>query len=507
MKTIVVVTHRKDWPLDVRGLEVVEAKDYLSDPDFSRHRRLRVVNLCRSYKYQSMGYYVSLLAEARGQRAFPRVMTLQDLKSSVIQKLASDELEDVIQRSLGATGSGKCELNVYFGRSLEKRHASLSLALFKLFPAPLLKASFQRNGGGEWSLRSITAIAASAIPEDHRSFAIESAELWIAGRTRSGRKTARSRFDLAILYDKSDPTKPSDEKAIKRFEKAAEKLQIATERITKEDYSRLSEFDGLFIRVTTAVNHYSYRFARRATGEGLVVIDDPISILRCTNKVYLAELLVRNHVPTPKTFILTKDNLLEAEKKIGYPMILKKPDSSTSLGVVKADCIEELKEKAAKLLDGSDLLIAQEFLPTEFDWRVGILDGKPFYVAKYFMAPNHWQIVNHTAKTFNDQYGDSACIPIDSAPKEVLGLAVKAASLIGNGFYGVDLKQNGNKLYVIEVNDNPSVDHGVEDALLKDKLYDAVMRVFLRRMERHREGVEHTTPNHDNQLRKSVDSG
>jgi glutathione synthase/RimK-type ligase-like ATP-grasp enzyme len=31
------------------------------------------------------------------------------------------------------------------------------------------------------------------------------------------------------------------------------------------------------------------------------VIDDPVSILRCTNKVYLAELLAPAHVPIPRT--------------------------------------------------------------------------------------------------------------------------------------------------------------------------------------------------------------
>jgi glutathione synthase/RimK-type ligase-like ATP-grasp enzyme len=58
------------------------------------------------------------------------------------------------------------------------------------------------------------------------------------------------------------------------------------ELIEKEDYGRLAEFDALFIRETTGVNHHTYRFARRAEAEGLVVVDDPQSILKCTNKVY-----------------------------------------------------------------------------------------------------------------------------------------------------------------------------------------------------------------------------
>ena len=57
------------------------------------------------------------------------------------------------------------------------------------------------------------------------------------------------------------------------------------EFITKNDINRIAEFDGLFIRETTAVNHHTFRFAQRAISEGLVVMDDPDSILKCTYKV------------------------------------------------------------------------------------------------------------------------------------------------------------------------------------------------------------------------------
>ena len=68
-------------------------------------------------------------------------------------------------------------------------------------------------------------------------------------------------------------------------------------------------------------------------------------------------------------------------------------------------------------------------------------------------------------------------------PQRVLKTALKAANLIGDGFYGVDLKQDGSKVYVIEVNDNPSIDAGVEDKYLKDELYDRIMLGILKRVE------------------------
>ena len=38
------------------------------------------------------------------------------------------------------------------------------------------------------------------------------------------------------------------------------------------------------------------------------------------------------------------------------------------------------------LFEDTDLLLAQKFMPTDFDWRVGVLDGEPLFVCQYQMA-------------------------------------------------------------------------------------------------------------------------
>ncbi len=97
-------------------------------------------------------------------------------------------------------------------------------------------------------------------------------------------------------------------------------MGLSTELIEKDDFGRLAEFDALFIRETTSVNHHTYRFARRAMAEGLVVVDDPDSILKCTNKVFLAELLERHKIATPRTLIVHRDNLeRRRETPSGFP--------------------------------------------------------------------------------------------------------------------------------------------------------------------------------------------
>jgi glutathione synthase/RimK-type ligase-like ATP-grasp enzyme len=263
--------------------------------------------------------------------------------------------------------------------------------------------------------------------------------------------------------------------------RAATDLGLQPTFITRADQARLGEFDALFIRETTCVNHHTYRFARRAAAEGMVVVDDPVSIARCTNKVFLAERLGRNRIPIPRTLIVNRENAHTIADSVGLPCVLKLPDGAFSRGVVKADTEEEAGREATRFLAASDLVLAQPFLPTPFDWRVGILDRKPLYVCKYHMAPRHWQIIRHDGRGKRRE-GRVETLAVEDAPPRVVRTALRAANLIGDGFYGVDLKQVGNKVYVIEVNDNPSIDGGYEDARLGDALYRRVMEVFLARL-------------------------
>ena len=86
-------------------------------------------------------------------------------------------------------------------------------------------------------------------------------------------------------------------------------------------------------------------------------------------------------------------------------------------------------------------------------------------------------------------YGDVEPVAVEDAPEPVVKTALLAANLIGDGLYGVDIKQNGKRIYVIEVNDNPNMDSGFEDAILKDEFYNRVMQVFLKRIEK-RKGIK-----------------
>jgi hypothetical protein len=166
-----------------------------------------------------------------------------------------------------------------------------------------------------------------------------------------------------------------------------------------------------------------------------------------------------------------------AAQTLGFPLVLKIPDSAFSRGVKKAENLAELKALATQWLEDSDLLIAQKFLPTKFDWRIGVLGGEPLFAVHYLMAKKHWQVVNHKA-TGKPDVGGFKTFKLKETPKLVVDTAVRAARCIGNGLYGVDLKETKDGVFVIEVNDNPDVDHGCEDTGEKDEVWVKLTQWF-----------------------------
>ncbi len=481
---IVIVENARDWKPAYPDVELVLARDYLTDRRFTKLKHSHVINLCRSYRYLSTGYYCSLLAEARHHKMLPSVKTITDLSRKAIYSLDTTSLDRLVPRYLkkhaehAATDS--LRLYILFGSSESSEFQGLARQIFEVFACPLLRVEFRRHE--KWHITNIRPVALNALPEDKQEFFSQAFSHYLSYRWRKPKPKSRYRYDLAILHNPQEKLPPSNKAALQKFVRAGKKLGINVELIEKKDYPRLAEYDALFIRETTNIDHYTYQFARKAEAEGMVVMDDPHSIVMCTNKVYLSELLTENNIPCPRTVILRKGDSTQSQVEIAFPIVLKIPDSSFSRGVFKADNPEQFDKISRELFRESDLILAQEFLYTEFDWRIGILNRQPIFACQYFMSRAHWQIVKHGSKGGFTEGGYQSW-RLELVPAEVVQTAVDAANLIGDGFYGVDIKQNENGLYVIEVNDNPNVETGVEDAAQGDLLYLTILTDFVRRLD------------------------
>ncbi len=468
--------------IDVDGVELISADDYLTQPRFQDISSARVFNLCSTYRYQSAGYYVSLLAEARGHRSIPSVSTIQDFQSRSIIRSMTDEMDDLVQRVLSPHTDKEFALDIYFSRSLEKPYSELASKLYRMFPTPLLRVGFMRVKT-KWLINRIRPLSVHKIDPALRPAIRKLAQSFFTRKRFHQARIRNYAYDIAVLYDPKENEPPSSPATLKRFCRIAEQMNIYMELITRNDADRLGEFDALFIRQTTSVNHYTYQLSRKAYAEGLIVIDDPWSILRCANKVYLAERLAQERISTPKSWILDRNWLINGQlEALPLPLIVKEPDGAFSRGVTKVSELAELRQTVQSLLKKSDLLLAQEFMPSPFDWRVGILDRKPLFACQYHMAAGHWQIVNWETTRKKDLWGAHRTFAIEEVPPTVLKMAIRAANLIGDGLYGVDIKEINGKAYVIEINDNPNIDLGVEDQVLKNELYRRIVQSFITRI-------------------------
>jgi glutathione synthase/RimK-type ligase-like ATP-grasp enzyme/gamma-glutamyl:cysteine ligase YbdK (ATP-grasp superfamily) len=520
-RVMVVVSDEKD----AAGLapeNVVLADRYLEGGDELAAPGAVVVNLCRSCEYASKGYYVSLLADARGQQAIPSVETLEGLSDAYgmfralsevgISCVDRDEMQ-ARRRAAGALRNGareavfvRCpapagartaeeapefrraeedevaEITSVLGTSPDPRFRLAALNVFREWPLPVMRIAFVHEDE-EWKVTGVAAVPVQRLSGEERGALAET--LGDERRIlRRGTETPRElkRASIAVLYDDRDPFRPSSPETIDRLERVASRMNVFAHRIGVGDLDRLGEYDALFIRSLTGVSEPAFAFALRAEALDMPVVDDSQSIIRCSNKVFLHELLAREGVPTPRTLVLTaRTPWQEVEEGLGLPFVLKLPDGSFSSAVHKVASRVEFRRYAPGMFRKSPLLIAQEWLPTEFDWRVTVLGGRLLFTARYFMARGHWQIRSENKGT--ERYGRVEAVPREQAPREVVEVALRAAALIGEGLYGVDLKETADGPVVIEINDNPNLDIGYEDAADGNVVYEDVIRYFLGRIE------------------------
>lgn len=478
MYNTLIVLENNTLSVEPNRPDIISFESYLRDYPKLNERKTRIINLCDTERYLSKGYYCSLLAEARHHTVLPSVKTINALRNE------ADLTEPVRRFSNELAGrwneAEDHELLIYFGRTEDASLLKLADNLFRKYPAPILRFSY-RAKDRSWDLQRFSF---SQLDELQRETFLAALDEFTRTVWRISTRKKRYRWDMAILIDPRESVPPSDKDALARFVQAAAKCGINAELLSIGQIYNIAQYDALFIRETTAIDHYTYTLARKAEDAGVVVIDDPDSILRCCNKVYLQDAFSYQKVPCLKAEVVS-DNSTEVvdalEQKFGYPMVLKMPEGSFSRGVYKVGDREQLVQRMNELFVDNALVLVQEYLYTDFDWRIGILNGRAIYACRYLMARNHWQIYNHGSKRFSS--GGFETLPTFEVPKVVLDAALKAAKIIGNGLYGVDIKQKDKHAFVLEVNDNPSIDYKVEDGYLGNELYMQIMQEFQRRLE------------------------
>ena len=287
---------------------------------------------------------------------------------------------------------------------------------------------------------------------------------------------------IGVYLERYNISSGGEMNALMRFAQVARKYNHRVDFLFRPDIFRIPEYDAIYIRALTDPLNAAYAAARTAEMHGVRVIDDPDSIRICCDKVSMYQHLIRAGVVIPETrFVqeqeLTREHGARLLEELGRPMVLKAPHSSFSLYVEKAETPAEFITIGKRFFRRADRIVAQKFIRSVFDWRIGVLGGEPLYACKYGIPSRRWKILTYTPEGHTVR-GSIKAAPLAEIPPLLMQRAVEAANAVGQGLYGVDLKQVNGDFVVIEVNDNPTIYAGEEDHKAPD-LYDRLVRYLI----------------------------
>jgi len=272
---------------------------------------------------------------------------------------------------------------------------------------------------------------------------------------------------IAIFTERSTLRMAAELNSLFNFRELALEQGHDLDFIFKDGIKYIKNYDAIFIRALTDPLNNSYVVSRIAELNNIRVLDMSSDIRICSDKVNMYLHLQKDNVPHPSTVFLKNDevtieNARDFFESMGIPLVLKAPNSSFSAYVEKVSSPDEFVKIGKKFLRRSDIIIVQQYLPSRFDWRVVLLDGKVISIVKYVMNTNAWKIVDHDHDGKLLQCTVEG-MEIGQVNPRLIDTSLRAGNSIGKGLYGVDLKEVDNEYYVIEVNDNPNIDQGLED--------------------------------------------
>src|SRR5699024_658087 len=115
-----------------------------------------------------------------------------------------------------------------------------------------------------WRIATLKLLPLNALKEEQIGAFFVALEEHLSRPWRKPRNRNRYRYDLAVLYNPQEQLPPSDPQALNKLVRMGKHYGVNVELVQRQDYGRLAEYDALFIRETTQINHHTYRFAKKA---------------------------------------------------------------------------------------------------------------------------------------------------------------------------------------------------------------------------------------------------
>ncbi len=161
----IVLEDMKDWKPYYPSDRIISANEYLMSSGKETVGNMHVINLCRSYGYLDLGWYVSLLAESRRHKVIPDTSAILNISKRSIYSLELDDLNDTVDRILksehekhqdGGSDFKTFSVRFFFGQTDLAAFSSLARQMYDMFAIPILEVEFKKRD--KWIIEKISPV-------------------------------------------------------------------------------------------------------------------------------------------------------------------------------------------------------------------------------------------------------------------------------------------------------------------------------------------------------------
>ena len=214
---------------------------------------------------------------------------------------------------------------------------------------------------------------------------------------------------------------------------------------------KLSGFDAILPRISNNMTRYGCAIVRQFEMQGTWTASSSIAITRARDKLRSAQILTKNGIDTPRTFVSRNTTDIDALlEHMGVPVIIKLASGTHGNGVVLADTKKAAKSALQAFYlyneDGTNILL-QDYIKESAG-----TDIRAFVVGSKVVASMQRQSLDDDFRSNLHKGGEGKIIKLTDEEKK---LAVRAAKAMGLHIAGVDMMRSSRGPLILEVNASP----------------------------------------------------
>jgi hypothetical protein len=204
-----IVTEIQNFLIDDRNTLLMNPDEFIKSLESSPKKFLKtkIINLCKNYSYLSKGYYVSLLAEAKGLKCIPNITDIIKLNWKRNYELALPEINATLNKYFNESPQEPLirTYTSFFGRHENPNIEPLARVLFDLFRFPILSFEIEFSKNNQWRVNKIETVSINTLIDKRLEFFFEAIKQFTGSAWRTkGNNLKQEKYWIAILHDPNE---------------------------------------------------------------------------------------------------------------------------------------------------------------------------------------------------------------------------------------------------------------------------------------------------------------